>query len=905
LQPFLVALLLGCTDPNDDPPLPPVTTDADGDGFDTVASGGSDCDDTDAAVYPGATEVWYDGIDQDCVGDDDFDQDADGFALEADCDDEDPAIHPDATEIWYDGIDQDCAGDDDFDQDADGFALVVDCDDADPAIRPDATEVWYDGIDQDCAGDDDFDQDGDGVAVDAECDDTDPTATLPQIVMVPADVPTLQQALDGVCDGGEVHLAAGLYVGGVTIDRPLTLIGEGPDVTVLDGDASERVVTATEPLTVSGVRIQNGDAGFWDGGGLSMRGGILSDVVVTGNRASYRGGGIHSVGPLELDDVEVSFNFLTSTSSGLAGGGIYGDALEMNDVRLLNNGARIGGGVSAENIRMTDSVVSFNSSSEVGAVEDRGNGFVATRTVFEGNSSAGVGTVSASDAELDDCVVVDNWYGGAAFAGNLVARSTLFAGNDALYARGSAVRVQGTSELENCIVIDNAPDGAVAALDAATGDLTLRNVTIVGNGGTGIALDRAPVDMTNTIVSGHDDVGVDASRFALPTMAYSNLFGNRLDVFGIDPPTGFDGMISVDPGFVLYDPALPWTEWDLHLRPGSPLRDAGDPTVLDPDGTASDIGAHGGPGADFAYYEDADSDGLYDGWELRFGLDPAIDDAQTDVDGDGLTAREELAAGTRPDLADADGDLVNDGDELAAGTPPLARPRHLVVVVDITSSWSSYEFGYVQDTLRALLDQVAFGANPGDRLGVVAFYGRYGIEYLPLVDPSDAALADQVELAFDLLSQTSLVDDCPDGPRCLPWMPTEYADEYGTDPAIGLQVASSMFADLPTVGVERSVFLFTDGRLADVGPHEIRLPSEEETRWHLEKAESSRAVPEIEVAMVAEADRLHDDHAASIWLVSTSTLPNVSRGEGRWYSISPAFVDEMVERILPLVRAVF
>ncbi|MFH1468067.1 MAG: MopE-related protein, partial [Pseudomonadota bacterium] len=36
------------------------TTDADGDGYDTT----TDCDDTDATVHPGATEIWYDGIDQ-------------------------------------------------------------------------------------------------------------------------------------------------------------------------------------------------------------------------------------------------------------------------------------------------------------------------------------------------------------------------------------------------------------------------------------------------------------------------------------------------------------------------------------------------------------------------------------------------------------------------------------------------------------------------------------------------------------------------------------------------------------------------------------------------------------------------------------------------------------------------
>lgn len=127
--------------------------DDDGDGSDASV----DCDDDDPTIYPGASEIFNDGIDQNCDGADSIDADGDGVASTVDCDDNDPTAYPGATEILNDGIDQDCNGSDSIqgtDGDGDGFDSTLDCNDSDPLIHPGATEIYADGIDQDCDGSD-------------------------------------------------------------------------------------------------------------------------------------------------------------------------------------------------------------------------------------------------------------------------------------------------------------------------------------------------------------------------------------------------------------------------------------------------------------------------------------------------------------------------------------------------------------------------------------------------------------------------------------------------------------------------------------------------------------------------------------------------------------------------------
>ncbi len=84
--------------------------------------------------------------------------------------------------------------------------------------------------------------------------------------------------------------------------------------------------------------------------------------------------------------------------------------------------------------------------------------------------------------------------------------------------------------------------------------------------------------------------------------------------------------------------------------------------------------------------QDSDGDGMPDEWEILYGLDPDLDDADEDADGDHLTNLNEYLNGTDPTVTDTDGDSLVDGWEVTYGFDP----NSVLAVYSSTSSVGSF-----------------------------------------------------------------------------------------------------------------------------------------------------------------------------------------------------------------------
>ena len=421
--------------------------------------------DSQSACSP-SQEIPYDGLDQDCDGDDLTDVDGDQVHHPTDCDDQDPNTYPGAPETPYDGIDQDCNGQDLIDLDDDGFGFEVDCDDEDPSIFPGATEVC-DDVDQDCDGEIDndpidgawfpHDSDGDGfagteawscegwglVAVD-DCDDSDPLISpaateacgnhqddncdgLVDTMLAGKTHTTVQAAIDAACaDGDEVWISEGVYSETVELRRPLKLRGYG-NKTILDaqGCTGECTVLSIQPTaansSVDGLHLTGGTATQGGGVFVEASGVTLSNLLIDSNTADKGGGLASSLAEnLEIEDCTFSNNY-----AGL-GSAIY---LGIGSSSLSSTEIRNTSFEDNESLYITSGTVYLNHLSDSGYA-----GLIIDNNTFESNTGGGV-MAARGVWTLSNNTFNSNAGAGAVMCGSggVVLSGNVFTANEAVY----------------------------------------------------------------------------------------------------------------------------------------------------------------------------------------------------------------------------------------------------------------------------------------------------------------------------------------------------------------------------------------------------------------------------------------------------------------------------------------
>ena len=438
------------------------------------------------------------------------------------------------------------------------------------------------------------------------------------------------------------------------------------------GVASSNVQVTVRNSDLSGTAMNNGGAIGFNSGGLGSRldlidtvihdsvasgggqgGGVYANssvpVFITGgafdNNRAGAGGAVWASANSDVDILNVSFDANTATNSG-------GGAVFMN-------------GNSGGMLTVTDSVFSGNSAGQGGgAINSQArDGSTLLDNLFIGNSAVGTGGAVKLDTGAGGVVMTvrRNTFslnasadrGGGLYVradGTLALESNLFEANDA-GNNGGGINVENTNEViatRNTFCDNTANQGGgfyqnngkggssvfannVFAENRATGQggglfwgdsVPVTNNLFVGNAsgsnGGAVRLQNNAAFVNNLV--GATTAGYGASRNNSATLTYSGFWANTpnhvyFDLGGNQPVLSPNWIFTANPVFFGYTPGtagdgVGCSGADFRLLSSTPsVKNTGDPSLTDLDGTRSDAGPFGGKNADPAWWVDGDNDG--------------------------------------------------------------------------------------------------------------------------------------------------------------------------------------------------------------------------------------------------------------------------------------------------------
>jgi len=214
---------------------------------------------------------------------------------------------------------------------------------------------------------------------------------------------SIRTAITKATDSATIHIAAGTYYENLTITKTLTLIGARADLTHVDGGQQGRVffVQATQPVTLSQITIQHGDAGQESGGGITAYTDVnLIDVIIRDNRA-FRGGGISVNKParLTIRNAAIANNEALNDAAFSDGGGVLvaggSSSASLTNVTVSGNHAvHSGGGMQAEGfLQLTHVTIADNAAAGAAGLSMRGDTTIISNTLIANNAGVNCGSM--------------------------------------------------------------------------------------------------------------------------------------------------------------------------------------------------------------------------------------------------------------------------------------------------------------------------------------------------------------------------------------------------------------------------------------------------------------------------------------------------------------------------------
>jgi len=381
------------------------------------------------------------------------------------------------------------------------------------------------------------------------------------------------------------------------------------------------------------------------GGGLAVFNGDLwtEGTTFQDNSAATTGGALHLDGGAWLDR---SSTFAANHAVNRGGAALVAAGAEVDvegawfEANTSAEGASFNsylgtGVVLVRASTFLDNVASQHGGALHGEVSDAA--LIFEDNLFVGNEAGIGGGAITSDRSSDFRVIRNRFCGNRALSG--------VGGGAALLYRAGATR----SEWKNNVFLNNSSGSQGGSLAFLNGSFaTVHNNTFLEsaavNGGA-VVFGVNEFDLRNNVVAGTTSGnGVVASGGLAATADFTLWWDNApLDRAGV----------PAAPGDLTADPEL--LDWRVDgdcvadvvwPAPGSPLVDAGDPALTDPDGSRSDVGASGGPDADPDLFRDDDGDGFVAALDCddeeaaawTGAIEVAFDGVDNDCDGvDGIT----------------------------------------------------------------------------------------------------------------------------------------------------------------------------------------------------------------------------------------------------------------------------